>query len=221
MILSVIIPIFNEASTCKQIINQVKAVPIDLEIIVVDDASTDGTIDILKSIAGITLLSHSENKGKGAAIKTALPYITGDNVIFQDGDLEYSPQDFVSLLNHLSPDIDAVFGSRFLNPEINFTYHTFGNKLITWFFNLFIGSSLNDIASCYKLMPTKLLLALDIQSNGFGLESEISTKLVKGNYRITEIPISYKRRSKHDGKKLRLKDGFIAAWTIIRFRYCK
>ncbi len=218
MQLSVIIPIYNEASTCFELIENVKSVPLNKQIIVVDDASTDGSYDILKSIDDILLISHKSNQGKGASIKTAIPHITGDFVIFQDGDLEYTPDDYVPMLEKISNN-DAVFGSRFLPSEQHLTYHTVGNKLITRFFNIVTGTSLNDIASCYKLLPVQLLHKLNIQSNGFGLESEISTKLVKGNYRITEIPIEYKRRSKHEGKKLRLIDGIIAAWTILKYNF--
>lgn len=219
MKLTVIIPIYNEVSTCLELLSKVKTVQLPMQIIVVDDGSTDGSGTLIENTDNIEILIHQNNKGKGAAIKTALPYAAGDYIIFQDGDLEYSPDDFGSLLEAMNENTDAVFGSRFLLPNRQLTYHTIGNKLITGFFNFITGASLSDVASCYKLLSTQLLKDLDIQSNGFGLEAEISAKLVKGNYRITEIPINYTRRSKQEGKKLRLKDGIIAAWTIIYNQY--
>ncbi len=219
MKLTVIIPIYNEAATCNRLIDEVKALPIPKQIIVIDDCSTDGSQDILKNITGIDYITHPQNMGKGAAIKSALPHVMGDCIILQDGDLEYSPTDYEELLSNMTDNVDAVFGSRFIHPETPHSYHTLGNKLITCFFNFITGASLTDMASCYKLLRTELFHQLDIQSNGFGLEAEIATKLYRQNLKVVEIPIQYNRRSAHEGKKLRLSDGIIAAWTIVKYRF--
>ena len=218
MKLSVIIPIYNEAATCSLLIEKVKLIPIQKQIIVVDDCSTDGSGGILKEIDDIELIRHEVNRGKGSAVQTALTHIKGDFVVLQDGDLEYNPADYEKMLNQLENDsADVVYGSRWLHKSTSLSYHTIGNRLITWFANRLTGASLSDMASCYKMMPTKTLLSLNITSKGFGLEAEITAKVFKRKLRVIEVPISYKRRTKSQGKKLRLKDGFIACWTLLRY----
>ena len=218
MKLSVIIPIYNEAATCTQLIEGVKSVPIQKQIIVVDDCSTDGSGDILKEIDDIELIQHQVNQGKGSAVQSALPHIKGDFVILQDGDLEYNPADYEKMLNQLKNDsADVVYGSRWLGKTSPLSYHTIGNRFITWFANWMTGAALTDMASCYKMMPAEIFRSLDICSAGFGLEAEITAKVFKKKLRVIEVPISYDRRTKSEGKKLRLRDGLIACWTLLKY----
>ena len=217
MKLSVIIPIYNEEITCRQLIEKVELVSIQKQIIVVDDGSTDDSNSILKEISGIELITHKVNLGKGSAVQSAIPYIKGDFVVLQDGDLEYNPADYEKMLCLLeSGRADVVFGSRWLNKRSSLKYHTVGNRLITWFANQVTGASLTDMASCYKMMSAQVLSSLKITSVGFGLEAEITTKVFKQKLRVIEVPIGYDRRTKSEGKKLRLKDGIIACWTLLR-----
>ena len=218
MKLSVIIPIYNEAATCSQLIEKVKSVPIQKQVIVVDDCSTDGSENILKEIDDIELIQHQVNRGKGFAVQSALPHIKGDFIVLQDGDLEYNPADYEKMLNQLENDsADVVNGSRWLGKTSPLSYHTIGNRFITWFANLVTGAALTDMASCYKMMPAEIFHSLDIRSAGFGLEAEITAKVFKKKLRVLEVPISYERRTKSEGKKLRLVDGFSACWTLIKY----
>ena len=218
MKLSVIIPIYNEAATCAQLIEKVKSVPIQKQIIVVDDCSTDGSGNILKEIDGIELIQHQFNRGKGSSVQSALSHIKGDYVILQDGDLEYNPADYEKMLHQLENDsADVVYGSRWLNKSTSLSYHTIGNRLITWFANRLTGASLSDMTSCYKMMPAEIFRSLDIHSAGFGLEAEITAKVFKKKLRVIEVPICYERRTKSEGKKLRITDGLIACWTLLKY----
>ena len=218
MKLSVIIPIYNEAATCTQLIERVKSVPIQKQIIVVDDCSTDGSKDILKEIDDIELIQHQSNQGKGSAVQSALPYIKGDIIVLQDGDLEYNPADYEKMLHQLENDsADVVYGSRWLHKSTSLSYHTIGNRLITWFANRLTGASLSDMASCYKMMPAEIFRSLNIHSAGFGLEAEITAKVFNRNLRVIEVSINYDRRTKSEGKKLRLTDGFSACWNLIKY----
>jgi glycosyltransferase involved in cell wall biosynthesis len=217
MKLSVIIPIYNEAATCSLLIEKVKLIPIQKQIIVVDDCSTDGSGGILKEIGDIELIRHQVNRGKGSAVQTALTHLKGDFVVLQDGDLEYNPADYEKMLNQLENDsADVVYGSRWLGKTSSLSYHTVGNRFITWFSNRVTGAALTDMTSCYKMMPTEIFRSLDICSAGFGLEAEITAKVFKKKLRVIEVPISYERRTKSEGKKLRLTDGLIACWTLLR-----
>jgi len=216
--LSVIIPIYNEAATCSLLIEKVKSVPIQKQIIVVDDCSTDGSENILKEIDDIELIQHQVKRGKGSAVQTALTHVKGDFIVLQDGDLEYNPADYEKMLNQLENDsADLVYGSRWLGKTSPLSYHTIGNRFITWFANLVTGATITDMASCYKMMPAEIFHSLDIHSAGFGLEAEITAKVFKKKLRVLEVPISYERRSKSEGKKLRLTDGLIACWTLFKY----
>jgi len=218
MKLSVIIPIYNEAATCSLLIEKVKLIPIQKQIIVVDDCSTDGSGGILKEIGDIELIRHQVNRGKGSAVQTALTHLKGDFVVLQDGDLEYNPADYEKMLNQLENDsADVVYGSRWLGKTSSLSYHTVGNRFITWFSNRVTGAALTDMTSCYKMMPTEIFRSLDICSAGFGLEAEITAKVFKKKLRVIEVPISYERRTKSEGKKLRLTDGLIACWTLLKY----
>ena len=217
MKLSVIIPIYNEAGTCSLLIEKVKSVPIQKQIIVVNDCSTDDSGNILKEIDDIELIRHQVNRGKGSAVQTALTHLKGDFVVLQDGDLEYNPADYEKMLNQLENDsADVVYGSRWLGKTSSLSYHTVGNRFITWFANRVTGAALTDMASCYKMMPVEIFRSLDICSAGFGLEAEITAKVFKKKLRVIEVPISYERRTKSEGKKLRLTDGLIAGCTLLR-----
>ena len=218
MKLSVIIPIYNEAATCSKLIEKVKSVPIQKQVIVVDDCSTDGSGDILKEIDDIELIQHQVNQGKGSAVQTALTHVKGDFIALQDGDLEYNPADYEKMLNQLENDsADVVYGSRWLGKTSPLSYHTVGNRFISWFANLVTGATLTDMASCYKMMPAKILISLNITSVGFGLEAEITSKVFNRKLRVMEVPINYERRSKSEGKKLRLKDGLVACYALLKY----
>ncbi len=218
--ISVIIPIYNEAATCRQLIERVQAVPLDLEIIVVDDGSTDGSTEILKTIRGMRYLTHEKNRGKGAAVRTALKSVTGAIIILQDGDLEYDPRDYQALLAPiLAGYADVVFGSRWQDKQTPHSFHYAGNRMITFFSNIINQSWISDMASCYKAIPTDIFKALKLRSNGFGLEAEITAKIFRKGVTIQEIPVAYARRTSAEGKKLRLRDGLIAVWSCLRYRF--
>ena len=220
MKISVIIPIYNEAATCIELINRVQAVSLEKEIIIVDDGSSDGTAELLSNIEGITLLTHSINQGKGAAVQTAIEHIFGDLVILQDGDLEYNPDDYLDLIKPIAEGkADVVFGSRWLGKNNAWSFHFIGNKLITLFSNIINQRWINDMASCYKAIPVDIFRNLHLRSQGFGLEAEITAKMFRKGYSIKEIPISYSRRTSAEGKKLRLKDGLVSASACLRYRF--
>ncbi len=190
------------------------------EIIVIDDGSTDGTAELLSKIEGITLLKHKINQGKGAAVQTAVDYITGDLVILQDGDLEYDPQDYQQLIEPIaSSKSEVVFGSRWLGKHNQWSFHYIGNKLITLFSNIINQRWINDMASCYKAIPADIFRGLKLNSQGFGLEGEITAKVFRKGFKVKEVPVSYSRRTSAEGKKLRLKDGLISACACLRYRF--
>tara|TARA_Y100000590_G_C15741369_1_gene1020375 strand:+ start:2115 stop:2792 length:678 start_codon:yes stop_codon:yes gene_type:complete len=219
-ILSVIIPVYNEKATCQELIERVKAVGIEKQIIVVNDGSNDGSRELLESISGIHLIHHELNEGKGSAVQTALNYCTGKYVILQDGDLEYDPRSYHALLQPIiSKKVDIVFGSRWVNQDNKNSYHTLGNKMITWFSNFINGESVTDVASCYKVLSLEHLRGLSLKSKGFGLETEIAAKVFRRGYTVMEVAVSYNRRKIEEGKKLRLIDGLISAWSCLRFRF--
>lgn len=220
MKISVIIPIYNEVHTCVELIEKVQSVPLEKEIIVVDDGSTDGTWEKLSHINNIILLKHLVNSGKGFAVQTASSHITGDIVILQDGDLEYDPSDYLQLIEPIvNQEADVVFGSRWLGKKNVWTFHYSGNRLITLFSSLINQHWINDMASCYKAIPTDIFRNLHLKSAGFGLEAEITAKLFRKGYSLKEIPVSYNRRTTAEGKKLRLKDGLVSAWACVRYRF--
>ena len=218
--ISVIIPIYNEESTCSDIINKVKKINLVKEIIVVDDASTDSTFEILNTIDDINIIKHSSNIGKGAAVRTGLDHVKYDYVITQDADLEYYPEDYYILAKTMNKHrVKVVYGSRWLGKPIKWSIHFLINRMISLFANVFNGILITDMPTCYKLMPTALLQSLNLQSNGFGIDAEITSKLARNKISIIEIPIQYSKRSKQSGKKLRLYDGLVAAWTCFRYSF--
>ena len=218
--ISVIIPVYNEETTCNEIINKVKKINLVKEIIVVDDASNDATFEILNTIDDINVIKHHKNMGKGAAVRTGLNHVKYNYVITQDADLEYYPEDYYSLSEVIdSCKVEVVYGSRWLEKPIEWSIHFLINQMISLFANVFNGIFITDMPTCYKLMPTALLQSLNLQSNGFGIDAEITAKLARNKISIKEIPIKYSKRGKKSGKKLRLRDGLIAAWTCFRYSF--
>jgi len=226
--LSVIIPVYNEAATIEKIIARVAAVPMETEIIVVDDGSTDGTTERVRALmAGrdescLRVLFHEKNCGKGAAIITGLRHVTGEVVTIQDADLEYHPEDYPLAVRLIADGYaDAVFGSRFLGPHRVFMFwHYAGNKLLTLLLNVLFNSTLTDMETGFKLIRHEALRELNIRSRGFDFEPEVTAKLLKRKYRIYEIPITYTGRTYDEGKKITWRDGLRALWAILKFRVC-
>ena len=223
MEISVIIPVFNEKGIIEEVLRRIKNVKIKKEIIVVDDYSTDGTRQILKKIHDkeIKVLFHSRNKGKGAAIRTAQPYIAGDVVIIQDADLEYEPKDYFSLVKPIEDDhADIVYGSRFLGEhKFSSFWHYFGNKFLTWITNVLYQAKLTDMETCYKAFKSPIFLNLNIKAKRFDFEPEVTTRILKANLRVVEVPITYHGRCYEEGKKITWKDGLMALWTLLKYRF--
>lgn len=220
MKISVIIPVYNERNHTSDVINAVEAVPIDKEIIVIDDYSSDGTRDILKNRQGIELILHRKNMGKGAAIRSGLESVTGDFVIIQDADMEYSPQDYIQLLKPVTEGkTRVVYGSRMLGKGEFMKASYFANRVLTMLTNLLFHSRLTDMETCYKLLRTSLLRSLNLTSSRFEVEPEITCKILKKGERIVEIPIAYKARKK--GKKIGAKDGVQAVWSLLKWRFVR
>ncbi len=216
-----IIPAFNEAGTILKILERVKKVPIEKEVIVVDDASTDGTREILeKRGQEIKIFFHETNQGKGAAIRTGLSHVTGDLVIIQDADLEYDPSEYPHLMAPiLEGKADVVYGSRFSGGphRVLFFWHAVGNKMITTLSNILTDLNLSDMETGYKIFRTEILRKFTIESNRFGFEPEITAKIAQLGCRIYEIPISYWGRDYSEGKKINWKDGVAALYWIIKY----
>ena len=224
MKISVIVPVFNEKETLQQILEKVKNVNIEKEIIIVDDHSTDGTREILEKITdnNVKVIYHRENKGKGAAIRTAQKHhISGDVVIIQDADLEYQPEDYHRLIKPIEDGFaDVVYGSRFLGTHRVFMFwHYFGNKLLTWLTNILYNTMLTDMETCYKVFRVEVFKKLNIRSNRFDFEAEVTAKVFKQKLRVVEMPITHYGRGYEEGKKITWKDGFIAIWTLIKYRF--
>jgi glycosyltransferase involved in cell wall biosynthesis len=224
MRLSVVIPVYNEERTVQQLLEKVLAVPIEKEIIVVNDCSTDNTADVLEKYAvegKIRLFHHMKNFGKGAAIRTGIQNVTGDVVIIQDADLEYNPAEYDKLLKPiLDGRADAVYGSRFLGSEehrVLYFWHYVGNKFLTLLSNMFTNLNLTDMETCYKMVKASVLKKFTIEENRFGFEPEITAKLAKTGCRIYEVGISYSGRDYSQGKKIGWKDGFFALWCIVKY----
>ncbi len=225
MKLSVVMPVFNEKDTICQILAQVRAVQMVSQIIVVDDCSTDGTRAILQEEArqhpDLTLVLHEQNSGKGAAVRSGLQYITGDIVIIQDADLEYDPRDYPALIRPIEEGrVKVVYGSRFLGPRKDMLFtHMMGNKFLTLITNIMFDTTLSDMETCYKVMRADVAKSLNIKSNRWGIDPEITAKVLKRGNRIFEVPISYYGREYHEGKKISWCDGFVVVWTLLKYRF--
>jgi len=221
--ISVVIPVYNEAKTIKEIVRRVQAVDLVKEIIIVDDSSTDGTKDILNELKDekeITVFFHQTNQGKGAALRTAFQHVKEEIVIIQDADLEYDPQEYSKLIKPIiEGKADAVYGSRFLGGphRVLFFWHYLGNKMFTLLSNMLTNLNLTDMETCYKVFKTSLLNQFTIESNRFGVEPEITAKLAKLKCRIYEVDISYSGRDYTEGKKINWKDGIAALYWILRY----
>jgi len=227
MKLSVVIPVWNEKDTVEKIINKVNKVPLDKEIVVVDDGSTDGTVEKLKAQNSklknkdLKIIYKEKNEGKGSAVREGFKYVTGDYVIIQDADLEYYPQEYLKLIKALEEEkADVVYGSRFKG-EIKkiMKSHYFGNRMLTTLFNLLYRTSLTDMETCYKLFPGDFVRKVRIKSKGFGFEPEVTAKLLREGLKIVEVPITYKGRTFEEGKKISWKHGLRTILAILRFRF--
>jgi len=221
--LSVVIPVFNEIRTVERLLARVRAVPLSLEIIVVDDGSVDGTRDLLARLEEEgridVLVLHDVNKGKGAALRTGFEHASGDVVVVQDADLEYDPEELPQLLEPiLLGQADAVYGSRFLGGphRVLFFWHSVGNRLLTLLSNMFTDVNLTDMETCYKMIRRELLESLPLSADRFGFEPEVTARLAQAGARIYELPISYHGRSYAEGKKIGWKDGVSALWSIVK-----
>ena len=221
--ISVIIPVFNEAKTVKELVKRVQSVDLEKEIIIVDDASTDGTREVLNELTreqGITVLFHQSNQGKGAALRTAFKEVKGEIVIIQDADLEYDPFEYSKLIRPIMEGkADVVYGSRFLGGphRVLLFWHYVGNQILTLFSNMLTNLNLTGMETCYKVFKSSLLKEFTIESNRFGVEPEITSKLARLKCKIYEVDISYSGRDYTEGKKINWKDGIAAFYWILKF----
>jgi glycosyltransferase involved in cell wall biosynthesis len=223
-LLSVVMPVYNERETIDEIIRRVRAVDMRIELIVVDDASTDGTgpmLDALQRELGFTLLRQPRNSGKGAALRHGFDHVTGDIVVIQDADLEYSPEEYPELVDLiLRGRADVVYGSRFLGRHRVFLFtHYAGNRLLTLVTNVLYNTMLTDMETCYKVMRVDVLRSFTLRSNGFGIEPEMTAKIFKRGYRVYEVPITYDGRGYDEGKKITWRDGLVALWVLLKYRF--
>jgi glycosyltransferase involved in cell wall biosynthesis len=226
MKLSVLVPIYNEKKTMLDLLELVGNVTLDKEIVLVDDCSTDGTREILREHFGegkgeVRVFYHEINRGKGAAIQTALSHATGDYVIVQDADLEYSPHDMVAMADMAkNTGAEAVYGSRFLDTWKTTSFpHYVVNKTLTVITNVLFGGNLTDMETCYKMIRTDLMKGLDIKARRFELEPEVTAKLLRRGVKIVEVPVSYRGRSYDEGKKIGWRDGLEAVTTLFRMKF--
>lgn len=223
-LLSVVMPVFNEVATVETVIRRVLAVPLRVQLIVVDDGSTDGTRPRLESLAadlGFTLCLQARNLGKGAALRRGFAEVRGDIAVIQDADLEYMPEELPQLIDLICQGrADVVYGSRFLGRHRAFLFtHYVGNRLLTFVTNLLYNTMLTDMETCYKAMRADVLRSMTLRSNGFDIEPELTAKIFKRGYKVFEVPITYDGRGYEDGKKISWRDGLVALWVLVRYRF--
>ena len=216
-------PVYNERTTIDEIVRRVLAVPLRIELVVVDDGSEDGTTEILEQLQRELRfkLLRQKNAGKGAALRRGFAEVTGDLVVIQDADLEYSPEEYPQLIELICDDkADVVYGSRFLGRHRAFMFaHYMGNKLVTFATNVLYNTMLTDMETCYKAMRIDVLRSMKLKSNGFGIEPEITAKIFKRGYRVYEVPITYAGRGYEQGKKITWRAGFGALWVLLKYRF--
>jgi len=227
MKLSIIMPVYNEQNTLREILSQIRAVElpdIDKEILAVDDGSTDGSRDILAEEAeqgDLRVFYHEGNRGKGAAVRTAIEQASGDMLLIQDADLEYDPRDYPALVRPIVEGrVAVVYGSRFLGPRKAMLYwHMLGNKLLTFTTNILYNTILSDMETCYKCFRADVIQDIPLRARRFEFEPEVTAKVLKRGHRIFEVPISYYGREYHEGKKITWRDAPLAFWTLIKYRF--
>jgi len=227
--LSVVIPVYNEVSTVEELLGRVEEAPlpdgVEREVVVVEDGSKDGTRDLLRRLVAqdesrFRLVEHPRNRGKGAAIRSGFKEVSGEIVLIQDADLEYDPREYPRLLAPiLSGDADVVFGSRFAGGphRVMFYWHYLGNRFLTTLSNMFTDLNLSDMETCYKVFRREILDGLELKSERFGIEPELTAKVARRHARIFEVPISYHGRTYAEGKKIGWRDGISAIWAIVRY----
>jgi glycosyltransferase involved in cell wall biosynthesis len=225
MKLSVIMPVYNEVHSLREIVSRVQTVGLAWEIVLVDDGSQDGTRDILKELdgkKGVRVILHEKNQGKGAAVRTGLAAAQGDVLLIQDADLEYDPRDYPALLKPLEEGIaDVVYGSRFLGGarRVTMFWHMVANKLLTFMTNILYDTILSDMETGYKVFRRDVIEGMPLRAKRFDFEPEFTAKVLKRKYRIYEVPITFNPRDYSQGKKIKLKDAFEAVWTLLKYRF--
>ncbi|MFT5050139.1 MAG: glycosyltransferase involved in cell wall biosynthesis [Chlamydiales bacterium] len=225
MKISIVMPVYNEEATLEEIVARVLETPYEKEIVMVDDGSKDRSREIMATLEEkydeVRCFYHEENKGKGGALSTGFKEVTGDIVLIQDADLEYDPGDYAVLLRPIKDGkADVVYGSRFKGgaySRVHLFWHYVGNRMLTLLSNMFTNLNLTDMETCYKVFKVDIAKRLDIQSRTFAVEPEITAKIAKMHVRVYEVPISYAGRDYDEGKKIGLKDAFIACWAIVRW----
>ena len=223
-LLTVVMPIYNERNTVEEIIDRVLKVPLRIELIAVDDCSTDGSRDIVAGLAaqrGFKHILQEKNRGKGAAVRRGIVEATGDVIVVQDADLEYSPEEYPDLLDLIvKGKADAVYGSRFIGRHRCFLFtHYLANLFLNLVTNVLYNTTMTDMETCFKAIRADVLKSLRLESNRFGIEPEITAKLFKRGARVYEVPITYEGRDYSEGKKITWRDGFPALWTLVKYRF--
>ena len=225
MKLSVIIPVYNEVESIREIVKRVKKTKLAWEIILVDDGSKDGTRDLLiemDGMEGVRVILHEKNQGKGAAVRTGFDAASGDVLLIQDADLEYDPRDYPTLLKPLDEGIaDVVYGSRFLGGprRVAMYWHMVANYMLTFMTNVLYNTILSDMETGYKVFRRKVIEDMPLHARRFDFEPEFTAKVLKRKYRIFEVPITFNPRDYSEGKKIKLKDAFEAVWTLLKYRF--